>query len=69
MYLQGYPRLKVLFCCYIARRAILSSFRDYSKLIPICSVKLIEKTPFFPDMGKPKEYAQAITEFLQHSKL
>lgn len=38
------------------------------KLIPICSVKLIEKTPSFPTWENPKEYAQAITEFLQHSK-
>ena len=39
------------------------------KLIPICSVKLIEKTHNFPTWENPNGYAQAIIEFLQNTKV
>jgi pimeloyl-ACP methyl ester carboxylesterase len=39
------------------------------KLIPNCSAKLIDGTPSFPTWENPKEYAQAIIEFLPNSAL
>jgi pimeloyl-ACP methyl ester carboxylesterase len=67
------PKLPEIKCpvllLYSQKSHFFPRMEGTKKLIPNCSAKLIEGTPSFPTWDNPKEYAQAITEFLQNSTL